>query len=199
MSQTPLAKAMESQRNTFAVDYLVKRTDGPSDAKIFVSGEEAGEVRKGEGPTYVVKTKGVDRWILSRRVHGEIRPFSLEVTALENKQAHGEERGAASFTIRNHLFEHDGKVYMLTSSPEGRPLREILLGKRYICRLDNFPIPRLTEMDHESWSKLRRFRGVPVGEMEGIGTEGHHVRLFEELEDIGLPLAAACYLLYSTA
>jgi hypothetical protein len=190
---------MESQRNTFAVEYLVTRTGRPGDAKIFASGEEVAEIQKGEGQTCVMKTKDGETLILSRTVNGEVRPFSLEMTALKSGGAHAGEGGISAFTIRDHLFEHHGKIYMLTNSPEGRPLREFLLGKRYICRLDNFPFSRLAEMDHETRSRLRRFRGVPVGEMDGIGTEGHHVRLSEELEDIGMPLAAACYLLYSTA
>jgi hypothetical protein len=61
---------------------------------------------------------------------------------------------------------------MLASTPEGRPLGEFLLGKRYICKLNNFPFTDLTEIDHETRSKLRRFRGVQVGELEGLGKGG---------------------------
>jgi hypothetical protein len=190
---------MKSQRSTFAAEYLVTRPGRSWDAKVFESGEEVAEIQKGEGPTSVMKTKGGETLILSRTVNGEIKPFSLEMTVLKSGEAQGGEGGITAFTIRDHLFEHHGKIYMLTNSPQGRPLREFLLGKRYICRLDNFPSSRLAEMDHETRSSLRRFRGVPAGEMDGIGTEGHHVRLSEELEDIGMPLAAACYLLYSTA
>lgn len=184
---------MAGQRITYGTDYLVKRTGSPSEARIFASGEAAGELREVDGQSCVLMSGGKERWKLSRRVHGEVRPFSLEVTEL------GGRRGRVVLTVRNHLFVHHARIYMLTNSPAGRPLREYLLGKRYICRLDGFPTSRLAEVDHESWSRLRTFRGAPVGEMDGLGTVGHHVRLTEELEDIGLPLAAACYLLYSTA
>lgn len=189
---------MQSQRGSFVVDYLVKRTAKPWDAKIYALGKEVADIRRGESSTYIVRTKGKDAWILSRSIKGEIKPFSMEVMAIESSQAHGK-GGAAELVITDHLFEHRGKVYMLTSSPEGRPLRDFVLGKRYICRLDNFPLSGLAEIDYETRSRLRKFRGVPVGEMDGLGTEGHHVRLSEELEDIGLPLSASCYLLYSTA
>jgi hypothetical protein len=66
--------------------------------------------------------------------------------------------------------------------------------------LDNFPFSELSDVDYETRSKLiSKFRGAPVGELDGLGKEGHHLRFFNELEDIGLPLAASCYLLYSTA
>jgi hypothetical protein len=87
---------------------------------------------------------------------------------------------------------------MLAGTPEGRPLQDFLLGKRYICRLDGFPFSDLTEIDDETTSRLRRFRGVPVGELEGPGMQGYHVHLSDELEDVSLPLSASCYLLYST-
>jgi hypothetical protein len=44
-----------------------------------------------------------------------------------------------------------------------------------------------------------RFREVPVGEISGLGIQGHHVKVDKELEDIGLLIAARSYLIYSTA
>jgi hypothetical protein len=38
-----------------------------------------------------------------------------------------------------------------------------------------------------------------VGEVSGLGIDGHHVKVEKELEDIGLQLAASSYLIYSTA
>ena len=48
--------------------------------------------------------------------------------------------------------------------------------------------------------KLKRFRGVPVGEASGLGAtpEGHHVKVNDELDDIGLFLAAISYLMYAS-
>jgi hypothetical protein len=49
--------------------------------------------------------------------------------------------------------------------------------------------------------KVKRFRGVPVGEASGLGAtpEGHSVKVNDELDDIGLFIAATSYLMYATA
>jgi ABC-type transporter Mla subunit MlaD len=44
-----------------------------------------------------------------------------------------------------------------------------------------------------------RFRGVPVGDVSGLGINGYHVKVEKELEVIGLLVAASSYLIYSTA
>jgi hypothetical protein len=102
-------------------------------------------------------------------------------------------------TIREHLFKHREKFYMLTNHPEGKHWNEYLSGPRHISRLDNFPYTELAELDHHIRHRLRRFRGIPVGEASGFGIDGHHVRVDKELEDIGLLIAASSYLLYATA
>ena len=84
-------------------------------------------------------------------------------------------------------------------SPEGKHWNEYLSGPRYISRLDNFPYSDLKEIDHHIKHKLRRFRGVQVGEVSGLGLQGHHVKVDKELEVIGLLIAASSYLIYSTA
>jgi len=57
----------------------------------------------------------------------------------------------------------------------------------------------LTDLDHHIKHKLRRYRGVAVGEVSGLGIDGHHVKVEKELEGIGLLIAASSYLIYSTA
>jgi hypothetical protein len=88
---------------------------------------------------------------------------------------------------------------MLTNHPEGKHWNEYLSGTRYISRLDNFPYSDLTDIDHHIKHELLRFRGVPVGEVSGLGIQGHHVKVEKELEVIGLLIAASSYLIYSTA
>lgn len=167
---------------------------------IYRGNEEAAEIRLRKDLTYGLASKDGDEWALSTRVHGEIRPFSVTVNQLKVHDASYFASGATILTIRDHLFVHNGKFYVLGGTPEGRPPREFLLGRRYICRLDNLPFSELNKVDHETRDKLMsKFRGAPVGELEGLGREGHHVRLSDELEDIGLPMAACCYLLYSAA
>jgi len=88
---------------------------------------------------------------------------------------------------------------MLTNHSEGRHWNNYISGPRYISRLDNFLYSDLRELDHNLKHRLRRFRGIPVGEASGLGTQSHHVKLGKELEDIGLFIAASSYLIYSTA
>lgn len=185
-------------RRTVA-DYIVKETGNPWRARIYIDEEEVAEIRVREDLTYVLTAKNGNEWTLNARVHGEIRPFSMIVNHSIAHDTGVAASGTTVLTIRDHLFLHNGKFYMLASTPEGRPLRDFLLGKRYICRLDSFPFADLTEIDRETLSRLRKFRGTPVGELEGLGRKGHRVHLPAELEDISLPLAASCYLLYSAA
>lgn len=129
-------------------------------------------------------------WDLDPRVHGEIRPFSMEVSDANGLDAPG-------LTIRNHVFYHRSKAYMLTGIPEDVRPADHVLGKRHLNRLDNFPFARLEDIDLETWGRLRRHRGVSVGTFEGFGPGGFRVELPKDLQDIGIQLAAAAYLLYS--
>lgn len=169
----------------------------PGQAKIISEGEEVAEIKKGEDQrNFKLITKDGAEWTLTRNLHGEFRPFSISVLE-QNK--HKEEADREVLTIREHLFKHRGKFYMLTNHPEGKHWNEYLSGPRYISRLDNFPYSDLAELDHHIRHRLRRYRGVQVGEASGLGIHGHHVKVDKELEDIGLLLAASSYLLYSTA
>jgi hypothetical protein len=178
----------------------------PWEAKVFL-GEEGGkeeiaEIKKGDDQkSFKLLAKDGREWILTKNVHGKFRPFSLTVLEKQNK---GENRDANRevLTIIEHIFKHGDKFYMLTNHPEGKHWNEYLSGPRYISRLDNFPYSDMQELDYHIKHKLRRFRGVPVGEASGLGIhdDGHHVRVNDnELEDISLLIAASSYLLYSTA
>ena len=180
-------------------DYIGKETRNPWRIRIYIEEADLREIRVGEDLTYVLTAKNGNEWTLNARVHGEIRPFSMTVSQLKAHETHDATSGLTVLTIRDHLFLHNRKFYMFGAAPKGRPLREFLVGKKYICRLDNFPLTDLTEINLETTERLRRFRGAPVGEYEGLGKEGHRVRLLGELEEIALPLAASCYLLYLAA
>jgi hypothetical protein len=180
-------------------DYVVKKTSNPWRTGIYEGEEEVAEIRGREDLTYLLTAKDGSEWTMTARVHGEIVPFSMTVNQSKTNETGGGTHGTTVLTIRDRAFFHNGKFYMLAGTPEGRPLKEFLLGKRYICRLDSFPFSDLAEIDHETRSRLRRFRGSPVGELTGLGKDGHQVHLSDELEDISLPLAASCYLFFSTA
>jgi hypothetical protein len=175
----------------------VIRGPRPGEAKIFLDDEEIAKIKNGEDrKSFKLISKDGSRWILTNNIHGEFRPFSI--TVLE--QIKGKDDASREvLTIREHLFKHREKFYMLTNHPEGKHWNEYLSGPRYISRLDNFPYSELAELDHHIRHRLRRFRGIPVGEASGLGIDGHHVRVDKELEDIGLLIAASSYLLYSTA
>ncbi len=177
------------------LDYSVRRTGKPWDAKIFLNGKEDGELRKEKGVEFRLRRNDGTEWVLSPKVGGEVRPFSMVVREAPRT---GEE-GPEVLTIRDHLFKHGEKFYLVGGTPEGTPLREMLSGSKYICRLDSLPFRTMEEMDPHTLSRLRKTRGIPVGELSGIGLRGHHVKIGEELDDVGLQLAASCYLIYSTA
>jgi hypothetical protein len=177
--------------------YVVKG-ERPWEAKIFLEdGEKIAEIKKGEDlKSFKLVRNDGHEWILTKNVHGEFRPFSISILD-QNKDKDDVDKEA--LVIREHLFKYRGKFYMLTNHPEGKHWNEYLSGPRYISRLDNFPYSDLTEVDHHIKHKLRRFRGVQVGEVSGLGIHGHHVKVDKELEDIGLLIAAGSYLIYSTA
>jgi hypothetical protein len=141
-------------------------------------------------------------------VDGQRRPFSYAVrnsiknnTTREMNIPHG---GEDVFTVREQLFQHKGKFYMLASHPEGKSWKDYINSStRYVSRLDNFPYSNLADVDHGHYTlrhKIKRLRGTSVGEAKGLGQEegGHRVRLDKELEDIGLFIAAISYLLYAS-
>ena len=99
--------------------------------------------------------------------------------------------------IKNHLFRHKDSFYMI-GMPEGRTHGEVLRGAKYIIRLVNFPFSDHESIDPDTFARLRRQRGFPVGKIFGLGSSGFHAELEPELAEIALPLAAACYLIYST-
>lgn len=173
-----------------APEYAVKRTGKTSEAAISQGGKRVASLR-GEGKLLFRLQTAREGWLLDPRVHGEIRPFSMRVTAAD---APGDE----ALEIRNHVFFHNGKAFMLTAVPQDASPAEHVLGKRHVVRLDNFPFSRLEDIDLETWGRLRRHRGRSVGTIDGLGLNEFRVSLSRDLQDIGLQLAAASYLLYST-
>ena len=171
--------------------YSIRRTGRPSDAVVWREGEKVATLR-GEGNLLVrLESTAEESWVLDPRVHGEVRPFSMNVTASGSD-------GEAVLTIRNHVFFHNSRAFMLTSIPEDVHPGEHVFGRRHISMLEKFPFSRLEEIDLQTWGRLRGQRGVSVGTFDGLGADEFRVSLSHELEDVGLPLSAASYLLYST-
>jgi hypothetical protein len=198
-------------------EFTIKRGPKRWDARIFSkNGEEVAQIVKGEGLEFrLISQKDNREWVLTNKVDGEHRRFSFYVREAEEKGAKaGKRRGKekeeddnAVLIVRDNIFLHKGKFYMLANHPEGKSWYNYVNSPiRYISRLDNFPYSNISEMDenkhHQNLRhKLKRFRGVPVGEASGLGAtpEGHHVKVNDELDDIGLFLAATSYLMYASA
>ncbi len=197
-------------------EFTIKRGPTQWDARIFSeNGEEIAEIIKGEGLEFkLISQKDNRKWVLTNKVDGQHRRFSFSVREVEAKEVKtGERKGKededdnALLIIRDTIFKHNGKFYMLANHPEGKSWHNYVNSPvRYISRLDNFPYPNVSEMDENKHHqdlrhKLKRFRGVPVGEASGLGTalEGHRVKVNDELDDIGLFLAATSYLMYASA
>jgi hypothetical protein len=172
------------------LEYAVKWDGKNSDAVIILGGVGVATLRRGENLQFSLDTT-TKSWVLDPRVNGEIWPFSMSVTAA------GSSSGPV-LTIRNHVFFHGMKAYMLTAIPEEVHPAEHTLGKRHITRLDKFPFARFEDIDLQTWGALRRNRGVSVGTVDEPGRDEFRVTLTEELQDIGLQLSAACYLLYTS-
>jgi len=187
-------------------EYVIKKGPKEQEAKIFSGKEEVGKIKKGEGLSFrLISHKDGLEWVLTNKVHGERRPFSFAVkNDKQNTLCITEHQGEEIFVVRDQLFKHNGKFYMLANHPEGKSWTEHVNSSiKYISRLDNFPYHDLSEVDHEHYTlrhKIKRFRGIAVGEASGLGIEdrGHRVRLDGELDDVGLFIAAISYLLYAS-
>lgn len=188
--------------------FVIKKGLKPGEAKIFSGKEEIAEIKKGEGLTFkLTRLKDNMEWILTNYVHGEYRPFSFSVLTAKKKKSGSntdEDLIDEIFVIRDHLFKHNGKFYMLASHPEDKSWNEYVnSSKKYICRLDDFPYSDLSEVDHDHQNlrdKIKRLRGKAVGEASGLGIEekGHCVNLDKELEEVGLFISVISYLLYAS-
>src|SRR5690349_14472490 len=156
-----LRKDVKAITESFEVEMVARLATRPNETKIFSEeGREVGTLQKGLGLTLVLTEPGEKRWVLDPRVMGHVQPFSM--TIREDKG--GGERGSAAkvvLTIRQGLFQHGSKSYMFSGVPSGVDPRQFLVGKRYICRLDDFRLDGLQSLDWETIGRLRRyFRGV---------------------------------------
>jgi hypothetical protein len=191
-------------------EFIVKKGPRQWDAKIFSEdGKEIAEIEKGEEQQLefrLFSKKDSHEWALTNKIDGEHKRFSFSIKEIENQEGGRREKDAL-LTVRDNIFEHNGNFYMLANYPEGKSWHNHINSPvRYISRLDNFPYSDVSEMDenkhHQNLrQKLKRFRGVSVGEASGLGVnpEGHHVKVNDELDDIGLFLAAISYLIYASA
>lgn len=180
----------------FALENVVRRAG--QNMKIFSgTGEEIGTIERGtKGSAGSLVEPGGRRWVLDPSVMGQHEPFSLTV-----REEEGGERGSSrtALMILHNLFAHEGRSYMFTGMVAGAHPRDVLTGERFITRLDNFPFANTYDVDMETVGRLRRyFRGVIVGELIGLGSHGHSLRLAAELSEIALPLTASSFLLYSS-
>jgi hypothetical protein len=195
-------------------EFTIKKGPRQWEAKVFSENKKevaeikkTGEKKRGEYLEFrLLSKKDNHEWVVTNKIDGEHRRFSLSVREAD-KQEEGRREKDSLLTVRDNIFKHNGKFYMLANHPEGKSWHDYVNNPvRYISRLDNFPYSDASEMDenkhHQNLrQKLKRFRGVPVGEASGLGTtpEGHHVKVNDELDDIGLFLAATSYLMYASA
>ena len=175
---------------------MIKRDDAKQDAVVFLAGDRFAEIKR-LGPDYrLVRLGDRQEWLLSNRVHGELRPFSYSVRNRDSSDV---------FVVRDQLFRHDGKFYMMANQPSGAHWSDhVGSHTRYISRLDGFPYQDLAHVDfhdRDLRDKTKRLRGTPVGQASGLGIEkgGHCVHVDKELEGVGLFVAAISYLIYAAA
>jgi hypothetical protein len=188
-------------------EFVIKKEPKQLEAKVFLGKEEIAEIKQEDLNFKLTRLKDKMEWLVTNLVHGEHRPFSFSVRKLGTKstsQYTDSNDLNEIFVIRDQLFKHAGKFYMLSSHPEDKSWNEYVNSSiKYICRLDDFPYSELSDINYHHYTlqdKIKRLRGKAVGEASGLGIEerGHHVRLDNELEDIGLFIAAISYLLYAS-
>ncbi len=177
------------------IEYVIKGKSA-GNADVFLGNNKIAFIKNDVNEDFKLVIDYKHQWLITRKVHGEIRPFSISIInqSKDNKGIINQE----VFTVREHIFKNNDKFYMFTNHPEGRHWNEYLSGPRHISRLDNFPYSDLTELDHQIKHQSRRYRGISVGEASGLGMYGHRVKIKEELKDIGLFTAVSSFILYST-
>jgi hypothetical protein len=179
---------------------------GAKFAMILQDSQDKGVLRRIDGHgAYELESKNpTQNWFLTHRVDGEIKPFSIACYEKSNEVAEeevgGDKKGVLSLKIKDHIFFHAGNSYSIGAAiPSGTSPGDFSFKMKSIVRLVNFPFSVLESVDGETKHQLKRHRGVAVGEIYGLGADGFHVKLYgDELSDIGLPLAASAYLLYTT-
>ena len=146
------------------------------------------------------KDEPVDHWILTNKLDGRIKPFSLACYRANKDRGVLLESQEPFLKIRDHLFSHNNKFYSIGEAiPARAPPRNFIQGSKYITRLVNFPFILLDEIDSETKHQMKKFRGIAVAEIFGLGADGFHLKIYgDELADIGLSLTASTYILYTT-
>lgn len=190
-------------------EFEIRKGPKQWEAKIFSGKNEIAKISR-EGLDYkLVRQKDGLEWVLTNKVQGEHRPFSFTVRKSRQKNhgpsGNGEKLGEEVFAVRDQLFQHNGKFYMIANHPEDKTWNEHVYGSvKYIGRLDDFPYSDLSQVDHDHYTlrdKIKRLRGKSVGQASGLGTDkqGHRVKLDSELDEVGLFIAVISYLLYAAA
>ncbi len=206
------------REHALTIIYFIRSTGKKSPlAEVKESGEKReGEIfREPDGSFSLITNEPKPRKLsFSHRVDGEIRPFSMIVTETSyeeeeeksgKKVAEPEAHLRVILKIRDRMFFHNGKMYIISNVPEGKPTQHFLSGPKFISRLNGFPYSDLSMIDAITRSRAeRRLRGTHVGEISGIGHIGEGYRITidevedEGLKDIALPLAVASFLLNTT-
>ncbi|MGI0090099.1 MAG: hypothetical protein ACREBS_00170 [Nitrososphaerales archaeon] len=195
-------------------EYVVVHSE-PNSAKILENQREMASFQKIGNGIFALQERGNGgenlSWTLSIKVDGEMRPFSMACyrtsSSNDNKPVEVQQTGmtllqpeALCLKIKDHIFSHNNNFYSIGEAvPEGASPRDCISGSKYISRLINFPFSHVDHVDEETKHQMKRYRGMAVGEISGLGAEGFHLKLYgDELSDIGLQLAASTYLIYTT-
>lgn len=183
-----------------STEYVVLHSENKS-ATILQDNQEKAVLKKADipGAFELIGKDPNQKWKLTNKVDGEFRPFSI-CCYTEDKKSDDSSKEEPYLKIKYHIFSHGDNFYSVGEAlPSDSTPRDHLSGSKYICRLVNFPFSHLDHIDEETRHQMKRHRGIAVGDFYGLGGSGFHVKTYgEELLDVGLPLTASVYLLYTT-
>lgn len=110
-------------------EFVIKKELKKLEAKVFLGKEEIAEIKQEENLSFkLIRPKDKMEWVVTNLVHGEHRPFSFSVRKSGKKSTspntNSNDLADEIFVIRDQLFKHAGKFYMLSSHPEDKSWNE---------------------------------------------------------------------------
>jgi hypothetical protein len=101
--------------------FVIKKKPKESEAIIFSDDQVIAKIEKHDDFSFkLIRCSDKKEWALSNIVDGQRRPFSYAVRTVNYDKSNETNLDHQVLVVREQLFEHKGKIYMLASHPEER-------------------------------------------------------------------------------